>query len=77
MQGSLRHASRLWSKGWGYRAGFDNLTTFHRDLANFPRKSPSQSGYCSTNDGREGQDNSEDGGTLPGIPLKVSDSRLS
>jgi hypothetical protein len=44
-----------------YRAGFDNFTTFYRDLANFARKSPSQSGYCRTSDGREGQDNSGDG----------------
>jgi hypothetical protein len=31
-------------------------TDWH-DEFNFPRKSPSQSGYCRTNDGHEGQGN--------------------
>jgi len=29
----------------------------HREVANPPSKSPSQSGYCSTNDGGKGQRN--------------------
>ena len=33
---------------------FDNFGATHRSLAIPPRKSPTQSGYCSTHDGREG-----------------------